>query len=223
MTQPATFESRLGYRFRDAALLDQALTHRSYGSPHNERLEFLGDGVLDCVVAELLYCRFPSSSEGKLTRLRAGLVREETLCELARKLALGNHLRLGEGELASPGGPRPSILADAMEAVFGAVLLDGGYEAARETVLAVYGDALEELDPDRTGKDAKSRLQEYLQGRHRSLPEYRVTATLGAAHLQTFEVECVVAELGLRAMGSGTTRQRAEQQAAEGMLRELGQ
>jgi ribonuclease-3 len=110
-----------------------------------------------------------------------------------------------------------------MEAVFGAVLLDGGYDAAREAVLAVYGEALEELDPNRTGKDAKSRLQEYLQGRHRSLPEYRVTATLGAAHLQTFEVECVVAELGLRSMGSGTSRQRAEQQAAEGMLRELGQ
>ncbi len=218
-----TLENCLGYHFRDAALLDQALTHRSYGSPHNERLEFLGDGVLDCVVAELLYGRFPSLSEGKLTRFRAGLVREETLCDLARRLALGKHLRLGEGELANADGPRPSILADAMEAVFGAVLLDGGYEAARRVVLAVYGGALEELDPDRTGKDAKTRLQEYLQGHHRSLPEYRVTATRGAAHIQTFEIECVVAELGLRSTGSGTSRQRAEQQAAEGMLRELGQ
>ncbi|MGH8739010.1 MAG: ribonuclease III [Burkholderiales bacterium] len=223
MTRPATLESRLGYRFRNAALLDQALTHRSYGSSHNERLEFLGDGVLDCVVAELLYGRFPSLSEGELTRLRAGLVREETLCDLARKLALGGQLRLGEGELANPGGSRPSILADAMEAVFGAVLLDGGYDAARSVVLVVYSDMLEELDPERTGKDAKTRLQEYLQGRHRPLPEYRVTATRGAAHLQTFDVECVVAELGLRSTGNGTSRQRAEQQAAEGMLKELGQ
>ena len=223
MNRPATLESRLGYRFRDAALIEQALTHRSYGSPHNERLEFLGDGVLDCVVAEALYGRFPSLSEGKLTRLRADLVREETLCDLARKLELGGYLRLGEGELANVGGARPSILADAMEAVFGAVLLDGGYDAARATVLTVYGDALEGLDPAQTGKDPKTRLQEYLQGRHRPLPEYRVTATRGAAHLQTFEVDCVVAELGLRSTGSGTSRQRAEQQAAEALLRELGQ
>jgi len=223
LTRPATLESRLGYRFRNAALLDQALTHRSYGSPHNERLEFLGDGVLDCVVAELLYGRFPSLSEGQLTRLRAGLVREETLCGIARKLALGKHMRLGEGELASPGGPRSSILADAMEALFGAVLLDGGYDAARTAVLAVYGAALNELDPDQTGKDAKTRLQEYLQSRRHPLPEYRISATHGAAHIQTFEVECLVAELGLRSTGSGTSRQRAEQQAAEGMLRELGQ
>jgi ribonuclease-3 len=223
LTQPATLESRLGYRFRNAALLDQALTHRSYGSPHNERLEFLGDGVLGCVVAELLYSRFPSLSEGKLTRLRAGLVREETLFDLARKLGLGEHLNLGDGELANTGGPRASILADALEAMFGAVLLDGGYDAARAAVLAVYGDALQELDPDRTRKDAKTRLQEYLQGRHSPLPEYRVTATRGAAHLQTFEVECVVTELGVRSSGSGSSRQRAEQQAAEGMLRELGQ
>jgi ribonuclease-3 len=223
LNRPATLESRLGYRFRDAALIEQALTHRSYGSPHNERLEFLGDGVLDCVVAEALYGRFPSLSEGKLTRLRADLVREEALCDLARKLELGGYLRLGEGELANVGGARPSILADAMEAVFGAVLLDGGYDAARATVLTVYGDALEGLDPAQTGKDPKTRLQEYLQGRHRPLPEYRVTATRGAAHLQTFEVDCVVAELGLRSTGSGTSRQRAEQQAAEALLRELGQ
>lgn len=223
MTQPATLESRLGYRFRNAALLDQALTHRSYGSPHNERLEFLGDGVLDCVVAELLYDRFPSLSEGKLTHLRAGLVREETLRDRAQKLALGEQLHLGEGELSSPGGPRPSILADAMEAVFGAVLLDGGYDAARSVVLVVYREMLEQLDPERTGKDPKTRLQEYLQGRHRPLPEYRVTATRGAAHLQTFDVECVVVELGLRSTGNGTSRQRAEQQAAEEMLRELEQ
>ena len=220
MNRPATLESRLGYRFRDKALLEQALTHRSYGSPHNERLEFLGDGVLDCVVAEALYRRFPALSEGKLTRLRADLVREESLGSLATGLELGGHLRLGEGELAS-GGARPSILADAMEAVFGAVLLDGGYDAAREAVLKVYGDALMALDPERTDKDPKTRLQELLQGRHRPLPEYRVTATRGAAHLQTFEVECVVADLGLRAIGSGTSRRRAEQQAAEALLKAL--
>jgi ribonuclease-3 len=220
LNRPATLESRLGYRFRDKALLEQALTHRSYGSPHNERLEFLGDGVLDCVVAEALYRRFPQQSEGKLTRLRADLVREESLGSLAKGLQLGGHLRLGEGELAS-GGARTSTLADAMEAVFGAILLDGGYDAAREAVLKVYGDALVALDPERTDKDPKTRLQELLQGRHRPLPEYRVTATRGAAHLQTFEVECVVADLGLRAIGSGTSRRRAEQQAAEALLRAL--
>jgi ribonuclease-3 len=223
LDRPATLESRLGYRFRNAALLYQALTHRSYGSPHNERLEFLGDGVLGCVIAEALYRRFPSLSEGKLTRLRADLVREETLGALARGLDLGDHLRLGEGEVASAGGRRPSILADAMEAVFGAVLLDGGYDAARVAVLNVYAGALAELDPARTTKDPKTRLQEYLQAGRRSLPEYRVTATRGAAHLQTFEVECIVADLGLRATGSGTSRQRAEQQAAEALLRELEQ
>ena len=223
MDRPATLESRLGYRFRNAVLLDQALTHRSFGSPHNERLEFLGDGVLDCVIAEALYLRFPSLSEGKLTRLRADLVREEALSTLARGLDLGGHLRLGEGELASVDGTRPSILADAMEAVFGAILLDGGYDAARKAVLDVYGEALAELDPTRTAKDPKTRLQEFLQGAHRPLPQYRVTAARGAAHSQTFEVECVVAGLGLRASGSGTSRQRAEQQAAEALLRELGQ
>jgi ribonuclease-3 len=223
LERPATLESRLGYRFRDAGLLDQALTHRSYGSPHNERLEFLGDGVLDCVVAEALYRRFPNLSEGKLTRLRADLVREEALSALARGLNLGGHLRLGEGELASAGGPRSSILADAMEAVFGAILLDGGYDAARAAVLNVYGEALAQLDPARTAKDPKTRLQEYLQGAHRPLPEYRVTATRGAAHLQTFEVECVVTDPELRATGSGTSRQRAEQRAAEALLRALGQ
>lgn len=221
MDRPATLESRLGYRFRNAALLHQALTHRSYGSPHNERLEFLGDGVLDCVIAETLYRRFPSLSEGKLTRLRADLVREEALGVLACGLGLGEHIRLGEGELASKGGPRPSILADTMEAVFGAVLLDGGYDAARTVVLNIYEGALAKLDPARTEKDPKTRLQEFLQAAHRPLPEYRVTATRGAAHLQTFEVECIVADLGLRASGSGTSRQRAEQQAAEALLREL--
>ena len=221
MDRPATLESRLGYRFRNAALLQEALTHRGFGSPHNERLEFLGDGVLGCVIAEALYRRFPSLSEGKLTRLRADLVREEALAALARGIELARYLRLGEGELASAGEPRPSILADAMEAVFGAILLDGGYDAARIAVLDVYARALAELDPDRAAKDPKTRLQEYLQGVHRPLPEYRVTATRGAAHRQTFEVECIVADLGLRASGSGTSRQRAEQQAAEALLREL--
>lgn len=223
MKRPATLESRLGYRFRSAALLGQALTHRSYGSPHNERLEFLGDGVLGCVIAEALYGRFPSLSEGKLTRLRADLVREEALCELARKFGLADYVRLGEGELASSGGARPSILADSLEAVIGAVLLDGGYEAAREAVLNIYREALAALDPARAAKDPKTRLQEYLQAERRPLPEYRVTAIRGAAHLQEFQVECLVADLGLRATGSGTSRQRAEQQSAEALLRELGQ
>ena len=221
MARHAVLERRIGYRFRDPALLAQALTHRSFGSPHNERLEFLGDGVLGCVVAEELYARFPAIAEGELSRLRASLVREAALAEVARAIGVSGFLRLGEGEVASGGSERASILADALEALFGAVFMDGGYEAAREAVRRTFKEALEALDPRRPAKDSKTRLQELLQSRRQGLPEYRVVATAGAAHRQVFEVECVAAGLGLRATGSGSSRRRAEQQAAANLLKQL--
>ena len=222
MARPTALEKRLGHQFADPRLLEQALTHRSRGAENYERLEFLGDGVLGCAMAGELYARFPQLSEGKLTRLRASLVREEALAEVAKTLGIGEFLRLGEGELAAGPEPRPSILADALEAVLGAVFLDGGYEAARRTVLSAFGPLINRLDPERPAKDAKTRLQESLQAKHRKLPQYRVVAVQGEAHKQSFEVECYVVELDLRANGTGTSRQRAEQQAAKAMLETLG-
>jgi ribonuclease-3 len=195
-------------------LLAQALTHRSHSTPHNERLEFLGDGVLNCIVAAELYTRFAGLREGDLSRLRASLVREQRLHELAAGLALGDYLRLGEGELKSGGFRRPSILADALEALIGAVYLDGGFDAAREVVVGLYRPLLETLDAKGVDKDPKTRLQEWLQSRKYALPQYSVVATRGAAHDQRFEVECVVRELDLRTVGSGTSRRDAEQEAA---------
>jgi len=221
LARPSVLEQRIGHRFANLALLEQALTHRSYGSPHNERLEFLGDGVLDCVVAEELCLRFPDMSEGELSRLRASLVRGAALAEVARGIGLSEFLRLGEGEIASGGAERASILADALEAIFGAAFLDGGYAAARTAIQHSFGGALRAMDTASPDKDAKTRLQEYLQGRHRKLPRYRVASTRGAAHRQTFEVECVVDELGLAASGSGRSRRSAEQRAAENLLRLL--
>lgn len=215
-------ERRIGHRFKDPALLAQALTHRSYGSPHNERLEFLGDGVLGCVIAQELFARHPALSEGDLSQMRASLVRKESLAALARDLGLGECLRLGEGESASGGSARPSILADTLEAVYGAVFLDAGYESARDVVRSNFGAALDALDPRGPVKDAKTRLQELLQGRGQGLPSYQVVATQGAAHQQIFEVECVVERLGLRATGRGEARRAAEQLAAEALLRQLG-
>jgi ribonuclease III len=207
-------QERLGHRFRDARLLVQALTHRSHSTPHNERLEFLGDGVLNCIVAAELYTRFANLREGELSRLRASLVREQRLHELAAGLALGDHLRLGEGELKSGGFRRPSILADALEALIGAVYLDGGFDAARRVVARLYQPLLETLDAKGADKDPKTQLQEWLQSRKYALPQYSVIATRGAAHDQRFEVECVVRELDLRTVGTGTSRRLAEQEAA---------
>ncbi|HET7365700.1 MAG TPA: ribonuclease III, partial [Burkholderiales bacterium] len=178
----ADLEGALGHRFARAELLEQALTHRSHGSAHNERLEFLGDGVLGCAIAEELYRRFPDLPEGKLTRLRASLVRAEALVELARELGLPALVRLGEGELSAAPEPRASILADALEALFGAVFVDGGYGAARDAVLLVFGERLARLDPERPAKDAKTELQEFLQAVHRALPVYRLASVRGAAH-----------------------------------------
>ena len=221
MARPAALEKRLGHRFADPRLIEQALTHRSRGADNYERLEFLGDGVLGCAVAEELYARVPQLSEGKLTRLRASLVREEALAEVAQTLGIGEHLRLGEGELAAGPEVRPSILADAVEAVLGAVFLDGGYEAARKAVLAAFGPLIDRLDPELPAKDAKTRLQEILQAKRRRLPQYRVVSVQGEPHKQSFEVECYVSELDLRVTGVGTSRQRAEQQAAKAMLEKI--
>ena len=216
MSRRAALEKRIAHRFTAPRLLEQALTHRSLGAENNERLEFLGDGVLGCAVADELYARFPHLTEGKLTRLRASLVREEALAEAGERLGLAEHLRLGKV------AAQPSLLADAVEALVGAVFLDGGYEAARKTVVAIFGTQLQALDPEQAAKDAKTELQERLQAKRLKLPEYRVVAVQGEAHKQSFEVECRVAELDLSATGSGTSRQRAEQQAALRLLERLG-
>jgi len=204
----------IGYRFKDADLLLRALTHRSHSAAHNERLEFLGDSVVNCAVALALYRKFPGLSEGELSRLRASLVSQPSLAGIATAHGFGAYLRLGEGELRSGGVRRPSMLADAVEAVVGAAFLDGGFDAAHAVVQALFGDALQNIDPSTTGKDAKTQLQEYLQSRRLPLPRYTVTATRGEAHEQMFEVECEIRDLGIRSRGEGTSRRSAEQQAA---------
>ena len=214
-------EAALGHGFGRSELLRQALTHRSFGSPHNERLEFLGDSVLNCVVAGALYGSFVDLKEGELSRLRASLVRQETLADIARGLNLGEMLQLGEGELKSGGAQRPSILADALEAIFGAVYVDAGFDAARTVIERLYRPALARMDPNDAGKDPKTALQEMLQGRHLPLPRYALLATRGEAHAQEFEMECVIAELGIRSTGSGGSRRIAEQQAARRALAEI--
>lgn len=207
-------ESRLHYEFRNGDLLRQALTHRSHSPTHNERLEFLGDSVLNCAVAALLFQRFSKLDEGDLSRVRANLVKQQSLYEIAQSLPLADNLRLGEGELKSGGFRRPSILADALEAILGAVFLDGGFEAAQGVIKRLYAPILDNIDPRTLGKDAKTLLQEYLQGRRMALPQYAVTATLGAAHSQEFEVECAVPKLDIKVSGSGASRRAAEQAAA---------
>lgn len=212
---------KLGHRFAKPELLRQALTHRSRGTPNNERLEFLGDGALNFVIASLLYARFADLSEGELSRARAQLVKEETLLQIALELDLGSHMLLGEGELKSGGFRRPSMLADTLEALLGAVYLDGGFSAAAAVVAHIYEKIIAAIDPANLSKDAKTRLQEYLQGRKLPLPLYTVVVTSGLAHAQQFEVECSVAELNLRALGQGTSRRTAEQQAAERVYAQL--
>ena len=206
---------RLTYSFINGSLLTQALTHRSYNAVNNERLEFLGDGALNFIVANQLYQRFPKLAEGDLSRLRAQLVKEVTLSELALNLELGELLKLGEGELKSAGWRRPSILADALEAVIGAAYLDGGFTAAETIVLALYTEKLDTIDPKVIDKDPKSLLQELLQSRKIAIPDYIVTHTEGEAHAQKFIVECTVLKLNIRTVGEGTSRRIAEQQAAQ--------
>ena len=207
-------QTRLGYTFRDSGLLQQALTHRSHSSLHNERLEFLGDSILNCVVASILYERFNNLDEGDLSRLRANLVKQQSLYEIAQKLELSQFLRLGEGELKSGGFRRPSILADTLEALLGAIFLDAGFEAARGVIRAFYIPLLDTVDPRTLGKDAKTLLQEFLQSRKISLPTYNVIATHGAAHSQEFEIECLVPKLGIQVFGRGGSRRAGEQAAA---------
>lgn len=218
-----SLEQALGHVFKTPGLLQTALTHRSHSSPHNERLEFLGDSVLNATIARCLFDLFPDLPEGDLSRLRANLVRQDSLHRLARQLSLGNFLRLGEGELKSGGCKRPSILADALEALFGAVWLDAGCEAAGAVISRLYADMLTEITPGQPIKDAKTRLQEWLQGRHLPLPRYSLSATEGQAHAQQFHMACDIEALSLRTEGFGGSRRAAEQMAAERALEELNQ
>jgi len=216
--QLIALQARLQHRFSDPQLLARALTHRSFSADHNERLEFLGDSVLNLAVAALLYERLRSLPEGDLSRVRANLVKQETLHQLAVGVGLPEVVRLGEGEMRSGGSRRPSILADALEALIGAVHLDAGYGAAEALVHRLFQDV--EINPAMaaTAKDPKTELQEWLQGRKMQLPLYRVAATLGAAHKQTFDVECEIAELGAVERGIGASRRAGEQAAAAAML-----
>jgi len=221
--QPAlvSLQSRLQHRFSDPALLQRAVTHRSFSADHNERLEFLGDSVLSLAISSLLYQRLSSLPEGDLSRVRANLVKEDTLHKLALGLRLAEVLRLGEGESRSGGHKRPSILADALEALIGAVYLDAGYASAEALVHRLY-EAVE-INPQMqaAAKDAKTALQEWLQGRKMQLPQYRVAGTVGAAHQQTFDVECSIPELSLTERGTGGSRRAGEQAAAGAMLATL--
>ena len=213
----------LGHAFGREELLLQAITHRSYGSPHNERLEFLGDSVLNCVVASLLYQRFAGLREGDLSRQRANLVCQEALAEIAQALALGDYLRLGEGELKSGGFRRPSILADALEAIIGAIYLDAGFEAARSAIERLFKPLLDQVNPKESGKDPKTALQEILQGRKLPLPQYALVATHGEAHAQQFEVECSLPALDIRVTGQGGSRRAAEQSAARAAIERIAE
>ncbi|WP_345336637.1 ribonuclease III [Ferrimonas pelagia] len=207
-------QDALDYQFKDLNLLKLALTHRSAAGQHNERLEYLGDAVLSMVVAEDLYLRFPKVSEGDMTRMRATLVKGVTLAEIGRELVLSEVIRLGPGELKSGGFRRESILADAVEAIIGAVFLDGGVEQAKQLILGLYKDRLDAIKPGSRQKDPKTRLQEYLQGRKKALPTYTVIAVEGDAHDQTFTVSCQVEDLADAVIGRGGSRRKAEQEAA---------
>ncbi len=220
-TAQAWLSDRLGYRFSDPALFDRALTHRSAPGQSNERLEYLGDAVLDAVVSDVLYHAFPDADEGDLSRLRAHLVRDASLSDLAMELQLGDHIALGSGEQKSGGHRRQSILADALEAIFGAVYLDAGFEAARDVIRRAYGDRLRDFPALDALKDPKTRLQEWLQSRGLKLPEYRLVETTGKAHNQQFSVSCRVDSKDLDVEGTGSSRRNAEQRAAERMLEKL--
>jgi ribonuclease III len=219
--QAERLEEALGHRFARPELLHQALTHRSHGSPHNERFEFLGDSVLNCVVATLLFERFSALREGELSRQRANLVRQDTLADIAQFLNLGDYLKLGEGELKSGGFRRPSILADGLEAIVGAVYLDAGFATARGVIERLYASLLRQIDPNLSGKDAKTELQELLQARKLPLPQYNLLATRGSAHAQEFEVECAIPSLAISASGVGTSRRNAEQAAARSAIEQV--
>ncbi len=224
MSMPLTLEalqSRLGHRFKDADLLRRALTHRSHGADHNERLEFLGDAVLNLAVSSLLFERFSGSDEGDLTRVRAHLVREESLHRAALMLGLPEVLKLSEGEARGGGALRPSILADAVEGLLGAIYLDGGFDAAVALVRQLFGELISSTEAHSWHKDAKTELQEWLQGRHQPVPSYRIIATRGQAHAQTFVVEAAAPAYGYAEQGEGRSRRAAEQEAARSLLNRL--
>jgi len=216
---PEPLAKSLGHVFNDPTLFLQALTHRSAGSRNNERLEFLGDAVLGCVVATELYQRYPQAKEGELSRLRSNLVKGESLAAIARDLDIGQYLMLGTGERKSGGHRRDSILSDAVEALFGAIYLDAGFAACQQCILVQFAGRLEQLPEVAALKDAKTRLQEYLQAQHKSLPEYTITETSGDAHARFFKVDCVVNDMNVPSShGQGKSRRHAEQDAAEKML-----
>ena len=214
-------ERKIGHTFVDGDLLKRAITHRSAGSRHNERLEFLGDSILSLVIAEALYHRFPDVSEGDMSRMRATLVREKTLAELAREFDLGEYLILGPGELKSGGFRRESILADTVEALIGAIFLDVGIEQIRTLLLQWYASRLDEIRPGADQKDPKTRLQELLQGKRKPLPSYAVVKVKGEAHNQEFTVQCEIEGLDVTVVGVGSSRRKAEQAAAEKALEQL--
>jgi len=214
-------QTALDYSFGQPDLLRQALTHRSFGSPNNERFEFVGDSILNYTVARMLYDAFPKLTEGELSRLRANLVNQNTLAEIAQQLKLGDDLLLGEGELKSGGFNRPSILADALEATFAAVSFDADFAEAERVVRRLFAERIATIDLTKQAKDAKTRLQEALQARHFALPKYRILAQTGEAHEQWFKVECDLGELAIETSGEGGSRRAAEQQAAEVALERL--
>lgn len=209
------FYGNLGYTFTHPELLLEALTHRSHSMPHNERLEFLGDAVLNCAIAALIYKNFPSLPEGYLSRLRASFVNQQALSDMALSLHMDRLIRLGEGELKSGGCHRPSILADAFEAVLGAIYLDSDFTQAEAVVKVLYDPLIRKVDLETHGKDPKTLLQEFLQSQKLALPEYTVVTTTGKAHKQQFQVECVLAALNIRTVGEGSSRRSAEQAAAK--------
>jgi len=215
-------ESRVAYTFKNASLLDQSVTHRSFGDRNNERLEFLGDSILNFVVASALFSQFPDAPEGDLSRLRARLVKQQTLAEIARELDLGSFLTMGSGELKSGGFDRDSILSDALEAIIGAIFLDGGITEASNCVLALFKERLDALTSSNIEKDAKSRLQEYLQGLGEPVPDYILVGTTGKSPNQNFEIECRSLSFSRTIRAIGTSRRRAEQKAAELSLKHLG-
>ena len=221
MTTLAGLEQRLGHRFEQQRQLERAVTHRSFSADHNERLEFLGDSVLNLAISGLLFERLGDLPEGDLSRVRANLVRQETLFEIATRLDVSSSLRLGDGEKRSGGQKRPSILADALEALIGAVYLDAGFDAANSLVRRLYAGLELHASMQAMAKDPKTELQEWLQARKMKLPAYRVVATTGEAHRQTFDIECAVPEAGLVERGIGSSRRAGEQAAAAAMLQTL--
>ncbi len=221
MSDLKKLESRVAYTFNNAALLDQSVTHRSFGDRNNERLEFLGDSILNYVIASALFSQFPDAKEGDLSRLRAKLVKQQTLAEIARELELGGFLTMGSGELKSGGFDRDSILSDAVEAIIGAVFLDGGISEATDCILALYRERLAALTSANIEKDAKSRLQEYLQGIGQPVPEYILVGTTGKSPNQSFKMECRSLSFSGTISATGTSRRRAEQKAAKLALKHL--